>query len=263
MTKKQFLGILVFLLLLAGGTVAHWATFQNSSLQTTLISYLMFLATIVGFSITVYQLRETERSIEESLEKPQLEIELVSASKVGLYSSEADNNVYFYPIVDKPNYLGAHVGLRIINKGNKAASKIYLTFVFLLKGAKEDDTSSKLNVIFDQANLGDSQIIYSDSDVRNGYQIGWTFKFSDNLFIHADLYDRPFVAGLDLIMQENELQNEYEIHYRIQSYEGNKSLELLKKKHGARQSQIYAVKFHNKFKRPTKRAPDAGESAAF
>ena len=244
MTRKQKIGILIFLLLLAGGTSAHWLIFPSADLKNTTISYVNFLATIVGFFITIYQLRETERAIEESLEKPQLEIELLSANQVGTYSSEASNIVNLYPVVNQTGFLGTHLGLRIVNKGNKAASRIYLTFVFLPKGAKSNDSTSKVNVLFDQSKAGETQIVYADSDVRNGYQIGWTFKFSENLVIYADLYDRPIVAALDLLVRDVDFKEEYEVNYRIQSYEGNKSLETLNKKRGAEKNQIYSVKFN-------------------
>ena len=243
MTTKQKFGVLVFLLLLAGGTSAHWLIFPNADLKNTTISYVNFLATVVGFFITIYQLRETERAIEENFEKPQLEIELLPANQVGIYSSEANNIVSLYPVANKTGYFGTHLGLRIVNKGNKAASRIYLTFVFLPKGAKGDDVTSKINVLFDQSKAGETQIVYADSDVRNGYQIGWTFKFSESLVIYADLYDRPIVAALDLLLREVDFGEEYEINYRIQSYEGNKSLEEITKKHGAEKNQTYLVKF--------------------
>jgi hypothetical protein len=231
MTRSQKIAFIVLIALLAVGTFLHWfISWPSTDSRDTAFSYLALVATLVGFAATVYQLRETERSIQESNQKPAIQIQVLPPSEdVGGYSSEETHQLAFYRSNRDDSTLEARCAFRVTNTGDRAASQIYLTFVFRPMGWSADDPrGGGLTVEYD-TNRQSPYAVDSYGDTRESTLIGYTIRFP-NLVTHADPYDRPIVAYLRLTMKATDLKPDYTIYYRIQSYEGNKLLESLRDK---------------------------------
>lgn len=245
---RRTLGITAFLLLIV--TIGFWfIPWSSDDAFDKALNYSAFFLAIIGLSATIYQLRETEIAIRESQEKPRLELEVLEAgATAGSYGSEKTYQITLKKIAK--GKLGATLGLRITNSGTKAASRLWFTFLFKRKGFDDGPGSiGKIDVLFDPKKQSfTTHVKYFDYDVRPDFQkqerkyAGITFRFSDDLAIYTDHYDRPVVAEVEISMNEKSFESEFEIHYRIQSYEGNEILDLMRKnKEGA--NQVYPILF--------------------
>jgi hypothetical protein len=245
------IGILFLLI----GTLSYWIIpWPNTDFGNKMISYIGFLLTLVGFTITVYQLRATEIAILESNQKPALQLEVLAppgrpSESPTLYTGDPTNQVLLYPL-EEDLIIGTRIALRIQNIGNKTASHIWLTFLFKRKDMPKKQEIGKLDIYYDLESQGyTSQVTYYDYDQRPDYesysrQAGLTFKFTENFVIHSDPKDRSVLAEIDIKMKKNDFEPNYEIHYRIQSYEGNGFQEALKdKKTGQYVNQKYPITF--------------------
>ena len=211
---------------------------------------MTFLLAILGFSATIYQLRETEIAVRESQQKPILELGVLAANDVpGNYKNVHAHEITLRNLANSRGKIGATLGLRITNSGTKAASKLWFTFVFKRKTIDDRNKIGKLDVrFFPEKQNAKTQVEYFDYDMRPDFDlerqryVGITFKFSDYLVIHTDKYDRPLIAEVEIEMDKKDFEAEFEIHYRIQSYEGNEILENLVRK-GVEENQIYPIKF--------------------
>lgn len=243
---------IIFLII---GTLSYWIIpWPNTDFENKIISYIGFLLTLVGFTITVYQLRATEIAILESNQKPALQLEiLVPPGKPSrsstVYTGNPTNQVILYPLKEN-SVIGTRIALRIQNVGNKAASHIWLTFLFKRKNMPKNQEIGKLDINYDKTSQGyTNQITYYDYDQRPDYEsynriAGLTFKFIEDFVIHADPKDRSVLAEIDIKMEKTGFEPDYDIHYRIQSYEGNEIQEALKdKKTGQFVNQKYPITF--------------------
>jgi hypothetical protein len=253
MSRKQGFAFAMLVVILAAGTIAHWFIPQaNNYWQGTAISYISLLATLLGFGAVVYQLRETERAIQEGTEQPALRLEVLEfVAAPNQYAGQGTNRLALYPARDNPSIIGVHCAFRIVNEGSKPASHLYLTFDFRRQESNRtvNESSSRVNVYYNKKEQNYVRAAYADCSEENGYQVGWTMQFPPQIIAYPDL-DRPVIAEVDLTMLTAEYESNYEIHYRIQSYEGNKY--LTKAKQGKRlevQDQIYEITFD--------RAPEA------
>lgn len=249
MTRSQKIAFIVLIALLAVGTFLHWfISWPSTDSRDTAFSYWALVATLVGFAATVYQLGETERSIQEGNQKPALQIEVLppktQPEKAGRYGRERTHQLALYPSNHDGSIIETHCALRITNTGDKAASRIYLTYDFRPKRVPGDDKrEGGLKVEYDKEHKP-LHVIYSDDYVPVETSIGQTLKFSGDSVIHPDPFDRPVVAELNLSMRAIDFEPDYEIHYRIQSYEGNRLLESSKNKEtDKRLNQVYPISF--------------------
>ena len=209
--------------------------------QSRVAGYIAFIATLVGFIFTIIQL---EREIQQSREKPTLNLEILPYTGPNSYASEKCDKLAFYPLSQNRSRLGAKCALRITNTGDRAASRIYLTFDFRRQQRVKNEPTSKVNVIYEEESVFSKDLlVYADAYQRYGYMPGWTFKYSDNLAIHTDHFDRPIVAEITLMIDNNDFESEYEIHYRLQSYEGNNNPDKKRKDSTSPLSRIYPIKF--------------------
>ena len=169
MTKSQKISLAVLILLLVSGIVVYFFVIWPSwDFQNNITSFVTFIATLIGFSVTIYQLGETERSIRESIQKPALEIDILSESeKPGSYSSTKTHELNLQPLSNPfPNLVGTSCAIRITNSGERTASRIYFTFIFRRKGNPTSD-NARLNVSYNEK----AQILkpaYYSYDVRKG-----------------------------------------------------------------------------------------------
>jgi hypothetical protein len=250
MTRSQWMAFGALLLLLVVGTAIHWfIPWSGPSIQANAISYLVFVATLVGFAATIYQLQETERSIQESAEKPALELEVLPAEgEPGMYSSTATHELELRPLDDDGSRIGARFALGISNHGRKTASRVFLTFVFQSSERSSDSATEKLTVLPAKMvkSVGGSHdfplAIYADADVRAGQWLGWTLRFPADFVVYPDSVDRPIVAQLNLVLAKKDFRPNWEIHYRIHSLEGNSRLhESTDSRTDSMSDQIYQI----------------------
>jgi hypothetical protein len=246
---RSTIALTAFLFLVLITIVFWFIPWPNADILSKIANYMTFVLTILGFSMTIYQLRETEIAIRESQEKPRLQLEILESKDApGSYGSEKTHDITLKKIIDQKGKVGATLGLRITNSGTKAASKLWFTFLFKRKEKDELEAVGKLDIYIPEKLSFPSQIEYFDYYVRPDFDLtkrryaGITFKFSDHLVIHTDHYDRPVVAEINLILNEKDIEPDFEIHYRIQSYEGNEILVEMKKKK-IEKDQIYPIKF--------------------
>lgn len=242
---------------LVAGVLAYWVVpWASVDLQDTTRSFIGFLVTLFGFIVTIYRLRATEISILKSIQKPALQLEILPSSgrpeeHPGRYAGkkiEENTRLLLYPV--EGSTVGTRIALRIQNVGDKAASRVWLTFVFKRKGMPKAKEIGKLDIYYHEGQQNyRSQVKYWDYDLRPDFELserqsGLTFKFSEDFVIHADKTDRAVLAEVDLRMNRADFEAEFEVHYRIQSYEGNSLLEALKdKKTGEQNNQRYPITF--------------------
>jgi hypothetical protein len=227
-------GIILFLL-----TLVFWVIpWSSPDTQRAAASYLIFLAVLSGFGLTVYQLRATEIAISKSIRKPGLWLEVLPPTgkpdvNLGSYATEPARKLILYPLDEAPSMVGTRCALRIQNLGDQAASRIWLRLVFKRKGMLEHLATGRLDVRYEGGKqFYGSQVKSFDYEMRTSpdqtkWRAGLTFRFAEDCVIHADPYDRSVLAELDLTLDEVGFEPDFVIHYRIQSYEGNRLLESL------------------------------------
>lgn len=264
MYKRIIEGFVVFFLLL--GIFAFWGMPWASQEATSKITdFLAFLITILGFGATIYQLNETEIAIRESQEKPELKLQFVSSNNnvEGSYGSEPIIDIRLRKS-DNEKKLKAKVGLRVTNSGTRSASKINLFFIVRRKGVidktkvdidkensegKPDLSIGELDItLSERQSFGSQYIEYTDYFSRVGFRgkqrrfAGITLNFNQQLVIHNDHYDRPVLAELDIAFDSNDFESEFEVWYRIHSYEGNSVIDKMNSRLKNRY-QYYPVRF--------------------
>jgi hypothetical protein len=243
--------IILFIL----GTVIYWVIpWSDVAFSSRLFGYLAFVTTIVGFGATIYQLRETEIAVRESQEKPRLELEILAPakSKYDNYASKPVHALGLHPLGGSEDKIGTTFAVRIRNTGKATASHIWLTFLVQRRGLEGKAKIGKLDLTYDEAEQRyRNQAEYFDYDVRPDFECtaprrcGLTFHYGENLVIHNDPYVHPVVAEISIEMAAGDFEAEYELRYRIQSYEGNEALdEINRGSDGKAYSLIYPLRFY-------------------
>jgi hypothetical protein len=154
MTRVQWTVLIATTIGFIGGTLIYWfVPWSGTEIRDNATSYVAFLIALVGFGILIYQLKETEQSIQENLRMPALELQVLSLkSSHGLYSSAETNQLVLCPDGSDVSKFWSSCAFRITNTGNKTASRIYFTFVFTHKGARSDDIVNGLSVAYNSKN---------------------------------------------------------------------------------------------------------------
>ena len=237
MSRFRIVFVLLMIVIVIIATSVTFSGKLGSDNKSTLLNYIILIMTLVGFSMTLYQLRETELSIRESIEKPHLLLEVAASTGVpGEYYSQATGQLQFRRVDGER--CGTNCVVKITNTGNKAASNIYLSFIL-----RPADTSkiSNLKVLYNGSQF--VKPVYVDCDVRNGVQVGWTLRLPNDVIVYAP-NDRIVVAELTLIVDQETFESNYCIQYEIYALEGNSAMTSPQSKLvEGRAALIYPVNF--------------------
>lgn len=246
-SRIQLVAFAALVLLCVSGTALHWLIPPaDNDWKNTAMSFAGFLATLVGFAALTFQLKETERAIQESSAQPALRLEVLAfVAAPCQYVGQGTHKLVLHPTANDASIIGTRCAFRVVNEGSKPGSYIYLTFDIRRTRWNEtpNEPPSRINVSYTKADQHYGKAVYSDASYEWGYQIGWTMQFPDRIIAYPDL-DRPVVAEFNLSMSAAEFESDYEIHYRVTSYEGNKYLTKIKRgKKVEVQDQIYKIGF--------------------
>jgi hypothetical protein len=233
------MGFLILLVLFVIGTVLFWFTgLQNSLAPGGAIPYLFFLALLAGFSVLSYFLL----SIGPPM--PALQIEVLPASdSPGAYKNEKTGRLAFSPDPDGA-VLRARCALRIVNTGTCPASKVFFVFFFRRRSKSAGENVGRLVVDYNREKQRHAQSNRNDVDVCDGFPVGYTLRLEDGFTVYPDANDKRIAAELELIFKSEHFEENFEIRYRIHSWEGNRFIsERANERIGDTMDQVYPIRF--------------------
>jgi len=239
MSHDRWIGFLILLVLFVFGTVLFWFIgFQNTQAMLKLLLYMFFLMGLAGFAVLSYFLLSLEFPI------PALEIEVLPASdSLGAYKGEKSDKLIFRPDPDGA-VLRTRCALRIVNTGTRPATRLFMVFFFKCKSKSSDGSAGHLVVDYNREKQRYAKAVDSEVDVRDGYPVGYTLRFEDGTAIYPDAQDKRIVAELELVIKSEHFEDEFEIRYRIHSWEGNRCMSARTyERIGATSDQVYRIQF--------------------
>jgi hypothetical protein len=239
MSHDRWIGFLILLVLFVFGTALFWFIgFQSTGTMSKALLYLFFLIALAGFAVLSYFLLSLEPPI------PALQIEVLPASdSPGGYRSEKTDSLVFQPDPDG-TVLRTRCALRIVNTGTRPASRLFIVFFFKCKLKSSDQGAGRLVVDYNREKQRYAKAVQSEVEVRDGYPVGYTLRIEEGLTVYPDVHDKHIVAELELIMKSEHFTGEYEIRYRIHSWEGNRCMsERTNERIGATSDQAYHIRF--------------------
>jgi hypothetical protein len=245
MSRDHWMGFMILLVLFVVGTVVFWFIgLQDVFPPERAMAYLFFLTFLAGFSVLSYYLLSLKPLM------PALQVDVLPASDTpGMYKNEKTSRLVFSPDPDG-TVLRVRCALRIINTGTRPATKVFFVFFFRRRSKSSGENVGRLVVDYNREKQRHAKSLQSDVDVRDGYPVGYTLHLDDAFTVYPDVNDKRIAAELELVFKSEHFEEDFELRYRIHSYEGNQYVsDRANEQIGEATDQSYRIRFERSDKK--------------